>query len=565
MTAVPAEHDVAIVFPPLWYYPYPPHELASIAALTRASGYRALVIDANREGLAACLTDAFLSMCAERVATGATVRAGEALRTLRDPTRCLDLPAHVAARRALDECWRLVSGAHGPTEVDFIRLRFAGEVEDPEIAAEVASGPMNPFLNYIRASLVPSIVASGARVAILLYVHTDQSVPLLSIAMELRRAGWNGTVVVGGSLEDQISFGSLLRVDRAPGYARLATWMDHVVAFELEPALPALLDRLFRGASLDGVPNVMSFRGERLVRPARIAVADPDGLPPIDLDDIPLELYPFPTPTISMLGSRGCYWDRCTFCAIARNQVRYAARAPETVAADISRLVHRNGVRWVVLRDQLVSPAWLRRFSEAILALGVDIRWSCRMRFERAVDRELLRCAVEAGCRQVWLGLESASERVLTAMDKGIALTDVERILRACDDVGLGVHLLCLHGFPGETDEEADATVRFVEERVALVDSVSFSQFVWFAGSPIYRERERRGLRPRADHDRLLQARFEWRTDEEIRLSHRRHLELHARLDRAVPMPLAHVAHVAHFVDRWGTRGWRSMRSETFP
>jgi hypothetical protein len=557
--------DAAIVFPPLWYYPYLPHELVSLANLLRSRGIATLAIDANGEGLAHCHALPTLRACGRAVGEPVddlVEAVGRAHATLRDPRRCFDPDEHAAARRTFVDAWRLVSRAHAPTEIDLLKLRFAGAVEDPAAAVAQATGPTNPFWSYTVESVAPRIVGSGARVVVLLYVHVDQLVPLLGIAIALRRAGWRGRVVVGGSLEDQISFAKLLRRERDPGYAHLAPFIDYAIEYEAEPVLCALAERLLAGLAPDGLPNVVAITEDRITRPAMIDSVDVGTLPPFDIDGHSLEVYPFPGPTVSMIGSRGCYWDRCTFCAISRNQLRYRARDPDSVARDVARLVARHGVRWVVFRDQLIAPAWLRRFAMSLITAGVDVRWTCRMRLERAVDGDLIALAFAAGCRQLWFGLESASERVLAAMDKGITVADAERILAACTQHGMGVHLLCLHGFPGETADEAELTVRFVEERAGLIDSVSFTDFMWFASSPLFVDRERVGLRARPDRDHLLQARFDWRDDHTIQVAHRRHLERHARVERAVPMPLVHVSHVAPFIDHWGIERWRTMRHQ---
>jgi anaerobic magnesium-protoporphyrin IX monomethyl ester cyclase len=561
------KHDLAIVFPPHWYHPLPPHELAALAAHVRARGRRAWALDANLGGLRRCLSPGFLADCGARlgepeVGTAAGAAAARALEVLGDPEAFHRPADHAVARTALEQAWRPVERAHAPTQVDLTMLRYRGDVQDlPTCLARATSGAENPFYHYLRDEVVPALLDADARAVLLLFVHPDQLVSLMTLAVELRRAGWRRPVIVGGSLEDQLNFVRLLRGDQHPEYAQLAELFDGVIGYEAEPALDGLLARLEQGGSLADVPNLLHFKGDRLIRPSRFERVRMDALPSPDFSDLDLAAYPFPEPTVSILGSRGCYWERCTFCAISKNQLSYRARDPAAFADDVARAVEGWGVRWFSLRDQLASPSWLRRFSRELLARRLDVRWTCRTRFDHALRRDVLELAHGAGCRQLWLGLESASERLLAAMDKGIRFPDVERILVDCDQLGLGVHTFTMHGFPGETEAEAEATVRFVEEHAGLIDSIDYIDFVWFSDAPLFAERGRLTVLDE-DSPRVFQYRFEHRPFEERISNHAHRVELHARIERAIPMPLAHQVHVAYYIDRLGARGWRRQRGQ---
>ncbi|MBZ0232081.1 MAG: radical SAM protein [Deltaproteobacteria bacterium] len=558
-------NDLALVFPPHWYHPFPPHELAALAAHARAEGKRVWALDANMGGFLHCLAPAFLARCGERVGEpelGRSVAAdaARAQEVVRDPARFYDPDLHATARDALAAAWRLVSRAHAPTEVDLTMLRFAGDVQDlATCRARATSEAENPFYGYLRDVVVPSVIEADARAVIVLFVHPDQLVSLVALGVELRRAGWRRPIVVAGSLEDQVNFARLLRADRHAEYPALAELFDAVVAFEAEPALGRLLDE--GGGLAAAAPNVLRFAGDRLVRPASYQAADMNRLATPDFGDLPASAYPFPHATVSILGSRGCYWERCTFCAISKNQLSFRARDPRRFADDVARLAAERGVRWFALRDQLASPAWLRRFSADLVTRGLDVRWSCRTRFDRALRRDVLELAHRAGCRQLWLGLESASDAILERMDKGIRLADVARILDDCDEIGMGVHLFTMHGFPGEADADAEATVRFVEEHADRIDSIDYIDFIWFSDTPLFTQRAGSGAPPLDDDGRrVFHYRFEHRTPAERRGQHAHAVELHARIERAVPMPLVHQTHVQMFVDHHGTRGWRALR-----
>jgi radical SAM superfamily enzyme YgiQ (UPF0313 family) len=69
-----------------------------------------------------------------------------------------------------------------------------------------------------------------------------------------------------------------------------------------------------------------------------------------------------------------------------------------------------------------------------------------------------------AGCEEVWMGAESGSQKILDAMDKGIR---VEHTYHACENLRAHDIRACLFlqfGYPGETWDDIQATVRMVRD-----------------------------------------------------------------------------------------------------
>ena len=84
------------------------------------------------------------------------------------------------------------------------------------------------------------------------------------------------------------------------------------------------------------------------------------------------------------------------------------------------------------------------------------------MRFENALDGDLLEKMSKSGCQKLVLGLESYNQRILDLMKKGIRTDVVKRILDECLNAGISFHLYTIVGFPTETEKEAMETLDFV-------------------------------------------------------------------------------------------------------
>jgi radical SAM superfamily enzyme YgiQ (UPF0313 family) len=96
-----------------------------------------------------------------------------------------------------------------------------------------------------------------------------------------------------------------------------------------------------------------------------------------------------------------------------------------------------------------------------------------------------------AGCIAVWLGVESGSEVILNAMNKGIKLNQTRQAYKTAHQVGLITIANVVIGFPGETPQTAKATINFVKE--LNPDDVGFYVATPYPGTPMYEQVKKNG------------------------------------------------------------------------
>jgi anaerobic magnesium-protoporphyrin IX monomethyl ester cyclase len=80
-----------------------------------------------------------------------------------------------------------------------------------------------------------------------------------------------------------------------------------------------------------------------------------------------------------------------------------------------------------------------------------------------------------AGCAEVWMGVESGSQAVLNAMDKGLTLSSVRAARRLLKEAGIRACYFLQFGYPGETWAELQETIGFVRETRPDDVGISFS------------------------------------------------------------------------------------------
>jgi radical SAM superfamily enzyme YgiQ (UPF0313 family) len=116
------------------------------------------------------------------------------------------------------------------------------------------------------------------------------------------------------------------------------------------------------------------------------------------------------------------------------------------------------------------------------------------------VDREMLKTMHDAGCIAVWLGVESGSEAILGKMNKKIKLDQTRLAYKTAQDIGLMTIANVVLGFPGETEQTAQETIRFVKE--LNPDDVGFYVATPYPGTPMYEQVRKNGWLRVTDFDK---------------------------------------------------------------
>ena len=294
----------------------------------------------------------------------------------------------------------------------------------------------------------------------------------------------------------------------------IAQGFDAVVTGESEQVIAALAERAELGRAIDGIPGVWTRSSDGLATPGPPASAIED------LDAIPSPLLAQPlfdpswyhrdgceTVPGGVLTSRGCP-ARCTFCANYVTGRRFRYRSSEQVCAELQQYQDRHGVTFFPFWDDALTADRARLLSlcSALERLDFPLQWSAITR-ANMVTPEILAAMKQAGCVAVNFGVESGDDSVLRRIKKGVATRHVVRALEWAKDLELQTACNFMLGFPEDTPETLENTVRFMERIAPLTDVFStLGVVVPFPGTPLYEDNHQRfGFTDwwlRADHAR---------------------------------------------------------------
>jgi hypothetical protein len=253
---------------------------------------------------------------------------------------------------------------------------------------------------------------------------------------------------------------------------------NHFYVGEAEPGV-ALYAEWCRGHREEPPPQVVDLRGLRpgcqTPRPAYVALssrsaAARDFVPhdwrsnPPDYGWIDWDLYLSPERQVNYSPTRGCFWNKCTFCDYGLNDDTPAAPSRtmdvETVVEHLKTLADQ-GTRWVYFAVDAIAPNFLRTLAERLIAEELHLHWSGEFFLTKSFTWEFVDRLARSGLVTASFGLESGSSGVLERMGKGV--NRVEEVLiptfEAFARSPIGLQPKYFFGFPGETDVDRQSTV----------------------------------------------------------------------------------------------------------
>ena len=246
-----------------------------------------------------------------------------------------------------------------------------------------------------------------------------------------------------------------------------------VIIGEGEITIADLADRILASASIEDVPGIAYLDDACAVRrtSARPFIKSLDELPFPAWDLVDIDRYRqiwhgrHGYHSMNIATTRGCPYH-CNWCAKPIYGQRYATRSPKAVVDEIA---------WLKAPLRARSPVDRGRRVRIEAGLGGGVRRARRTRGTRAIPFRCLMRAdqvtesvatalASAGCRMLWMGAESGSQKVLDAMEKGLRVDDIRTANRLLKAAGIDVGVFLQFGYPGETWTDIEATLQLARE-----------------------------------------------------------------------------------------------------
>ena len=168
--------------------------------------------------------------------------------------------------------------------------------------------------------------------------------------------------------------------------------------------------------------------------------------------------------SLNIVASRGCPY-RCNWCAKPIYGDSFSMRSPALVAEEMRHLKYDVGAEHLWFADDIfgMRPKWVRELADEVGRLDAAIPFKMQSRVDLMTANNV-RALRRAGCSEVWMGVESGSQKILDAMDKGTRLDQVAKARENLRHEAIRACYFLQFGYPGETWQDIQDTIRLVRD-----------------------------------------------------------------------------------------------------
>ena len=240
-------------------------------------------------------------------------------------------------------------------------------------------------------------------------------------------------------------------------------FVDMVCVGEGEYPMLELVESMSRGEIDYGIKNIWFKKDGRVIRnELRPLIEDLDSLPLPDKEifhsESPHYIRDYPYLIVT---SRGCPY-RCSYCGhsvtgpLYEGKGRYLRqRSVRNVIGELSESIKKYDIKHVVFLDDCFGRdrKWLKDFSSEYKK-NIALEFICVMHPDDITD-ETLACLKTAGCRAIFLGIQSWNKRIREQiLKRETSNKALETAIKLVQQAGIEILVDNIFDLPGQTEKD---------------------------------------------------------------------------------------------------------------
>ncbi len=313
-------------------------------------------------------------------------------------------------------------------------------------------------------------------------LNYGQFLPSLAIAKKIKEVDPSKIIVFGGStIIDQLGMRILEIFD----------FVDFIVSGDGEEALYRMATDY---DNFKSIPNLIYRNGKDAIWNESNTFIDLNTLPTPDYDSYFVDLsstseevqqYFFLHGRLPLEISRGCWWNRCTFCNLEAYHKKYREKTVEKIIDELKFLSEKYHILTFQLIGNTLPKNDYKILFEKIIELKKDFTFFVEARADKlkSIDYKLLK---EAGFTNIQTGIETFSKNYLKKINKGVRLIDNVAALKFCKEYGIKNNYNMIINYPNEETIDFEETVKNISLFKQYLEPPQISYFKVGFKSPIY-------------------------------------------------------------------------------
>lgn len=355
----------------------------------------------------------------------------------------------------------------------------------------------NIFADFYDNRFIEKVIASNPDIIGISIACNTQILSGLTLAKKIRKVLPNAHINIGGN-----AFTRLLDViEKRPEL--FGDFFDSITYGEGECSLSSLIDELKSDKDLSKVPSLVYKHSNKIITTPAKTPYNLNDLPTPDYTGLDLSLYLNANTILPVQSSRGCYWQKCSFCDHDYGN-KFAIKTPSKMVKELKEISEKYNVKHFYFVDEAISPNYMKSLAEKIIENKLDISWYTCARAEAGFSEEISKLAAKSGLKMILWGLESGNERILKLINKGIKKEEALQTLKNTHNANIWNHAFLFFGFPSENLIEAMDTVNMLIENKDIISSFGMGPFTLGKYSPIAKEPEKYLIESISDHGEEL-------------------------------------------------------------
>ena len=206
-------------------------------------------------------------------------------------------------------------------------------------------------------------------------------------------------------------------------------------------------------------------------------------------------------PVLPVEFSRGCWWNKCTFCNLNLQWCGYRYKKAAQMLAEVTELSNRYGCLDFTFTDNMIPPQESLHFFSQTKKLFSDFSFFAEIRAlgKNKSIADVFSLYRNGGLSTIQVGIESLSNSLLKRMRKGVSVIENIATMRAAQEHSLALEGNLIIHFPGSTQAEVEETLVNLDY-VFSYSPLNIASFFLGLDSPAYISPKKYNIKAIVDH-----------------------------------------------------------------
>jgi len=276
-------------------------------------------------------------------------------------------------------------------------------------------------------------------------------------------------------------------------------YVDIVAKYEGDKLIVELVDAIRKNKPLEKIRGIVFKKNGKIIRTPDAELLDVNELSEPDWKLVDVKKYRI----FDVQSARGCP-HRCEFCYnVLFNRQRWRAKKAEKVISEIEHIIKTYHVNEINFIDDnfFTDRKRAEKMLNLIIKKHLKFTWrtNCRTNYFDHFDENFLKLAHKAGLRELQIGCESGSQKILDYIKKDITVKQIINAVTLCKKSGIQAQCSFMIGIPIETKEDNIKTFDLIDKLRKIDSNVLINMiaiYTPYPGANLFETSKKFGFNP---------------------------------------------------------------------